>query len=74
MRAYRVQLGAKVSFEPNQTEARTKRQELETATGTRRGAGTVEEVEIPTGKSDLLPWLNKTIDGILNKLGEGDNT
>lgn len=61
MRAYRVAVGDKFVFTANQTLAREKRQELEKEAGAKRGAGTVEEVEIPVAKDDLLGFINDLV-------------
>lgn len=61
MRAYRVKAGNKVRYAANQTAARATRQELEAELGLKRGAGEVDEVEVPTGKDNLLEWINETV-------------
>lgn len=61
MRAYRVAVGDKFVFTANQTLAREERQSLEKEAGAKRGSGTVEEVEIPSGKEDLLTWINELV-------------
>ena len=61
MRAYRVAVEDKFVFAANQTLAREERQSLEKEAGAKRGAGTIEEVEIPMGKDDLLGWINKLV-------------
>jgi hypothetical protein len=63
MRAYEVRayegeelLGRR--FGASQADAKAKRDELIEKFGVKKSATSIEETEIPTGKSDLLEYIN----------------
>ena len=60
MRAYRVSAGGESTprFAGSQAEAREKREELMTLLNVKKSAISIKEEEVPTSKTDLLPFLN----------------
>lgn len=62
MRAYRVTVQSQFRFAANQTDARRLRAELAAELGAAKRAGDIEEVEVPTAKSDLLQFINSLLD------------
>lgn len=63
-RAYQVTVGGKRRFAANQTDARHLKYQLAEAAGGPKRAGDIEEVEVPTGKAELIPFLNELIEGV----------
>jgi hypothetical protein len=61
MRAYRVTLEGRVRFAGSAAEASATRRMMVEALETPKRAGSIEPIEIPTGKVGLLPWLNQQI-------------
>jgi hypothetical protein len=59
MRAYKVEAeGHGFRFGSTQADARAKRDELVEKFEVKKSKVTIEEVEIPTGKADLLEFVN----------------
>lgn len=61
MRAYRVQdgEGKMIRFGGSQTEAKQKRDEIIETLGVKKKEVSIEEIEIPTSKTELLEFLNE---------------
>jgi len=68
VRAYRVTAGAGYTprFAGSQAEARAKREELMGVYDLKKSQISIEEEEVPTSKSELLPFIN----GLLSKYGK----
>lgn len=63
-RAYKVSGGGYIRFAANQTEARSKKAELAEELGIKKNEVEFDEIEVPTGKADLIPFINSVIEEV----------
>lgn len=61
-RAYRVECLGRIRFATTNATAREAKKELQEELGARRSEATIEEVEIPYGKADLIDWINGLVE------------
>lgn len=61
MKAYLVEGGGLRRYAGSQTEVREKRDEIMELAGIKKKDVTHEEVEIPTNKAELIPFINEIV-------------
>jgi hypothetical protein len=64
MRAYKVKAPNAFRFAGSQSDASKRKVELVDQFGLKRAQATVEEIEVPTGKVELLEFLNELAKGL----------
>lgn len=61
MRAYKVSAGIHIRLAASQADARAKRDELVDKFNFKKKDVLIEELELPTGKAELLPAINELL-------------
>lgn len=69
-RAYKITGGGYIRFAANQTDARSGKADLAEELGIKKWEVEFEEVEVPTGKADLIPFINSLIEEVEANFGE----
>lgn len=73
-RAHQVTVGGYIRFAASQGAARAVRNELVDECGLKKADGEIEEVEIPTSKAELIPFLNNLLEEYEKTLGAIDTS
>jgi hypothetical protein len=71
-RGYKISGGGRVRFAGAMAGAREQKNELVDNKGVRKKDVEIEEIEIPTAKSELVPFLNDLVKEVENSFELGD--